>query len=308
MVTADDDRGLFRRRHLFENFFEIPRRSRRKVLGSSPSVVDLNQCAQRRDRSAFNSGNYSPSGNTPMHAADEMAAQPKTSEHQSGSMEPGSRDEFDRFDERVRASVKDCQRASDQWKSVEDMQNHLLQIDRRLDHETSERRAIYYRLVATEREMKRQRSLRFAGYLVAICIGVVVGALAWQSYGEASAKQMIAGWIEQLGWTKPPPGHENTAIQSSVRRMSQAALVTQTAPDAVTPSAAVEQTVEQKLAAVRETLEQLAARQDQMEHDITKLQAVDMEILAQTPSPSAQPPATPARNPTPIAPPSSRQP
>jgi hypothetical protein len=259
-----------------------------------------------------------------MHAADEMAAQPKTSEHQSGSMEPGSRDEFDRFDERVRATVKDFQRASDQWKPVEDMQNHLLLIDRRLDHETSERRAIYYRLVATEREMKRQRSLRFAGYLVAICIGVVVGALAWQSYGEASkqiigarapelggsseAKQMIAGWIEQLGWTKPPPGHEDTAIQSSVRKMPQAAVVPQTAPDAVTPSAAVQQIGEQNLAALRETLEQLAARQDQMEHDITKLQAVDMEILAQTPSPLAQPPATPARNPTPIAPRSSRQP
>ena len=243
-----------------------------------------------------------------MNAADEMAGHLETTEHRLGRIAPSSRDEFSKFDEQVRAAVKDFQRASDQWKSVEDMQNHLLQIDRRLDHETSERRAIYYRLVATEREMKRQRSLRFAGYLVAICIGVVVGALAWQSYGEASAKQMIAGWIEQLGWTKPTPGHENTAIQSSVRRMPQAALVTQTAPNTVTPSAAVEQTVEQKLAAVRETLEQLAARQDQMEHDITKLQAVDMEILAQTPSPSAQPPATTARNPTPIAPPSSRQP
>ena len=244
----------------------------------------------------------------PMNAADEMAGHLETTEHRLGSIAPSSRDEFSKFDEQVRAAVKDFQRASDQWKSVEDMQNHLLQIDRRLDHETSERRAIYYRLVATEREMKRQRSLRFAGYLVAICIGVVVGALAWQSYGEASAKQMIAGWIEQLGWTKPTPGHENTAIQSSVRRMPQAALVTQTPPDTVTPSAAVQQTVEQKLAAVRETLEQLGARQDQMEHDITKLQAVDMEILAQTPSPLAQPPASPARNPTPIAPPSSRRP
>jgi hypothetical protein len=66
--------------------------------------------------------------------------------------------------------------------------------------------------------------------------------------------------------------------------------------------------VEQNLAAVRETLKDLAARQDQMEHDITKLQAVDMEILAQNPSPLAQPPATPSRSPTPIAPPSSRQP
>ena len=259
-----------------------------------------------------------------MNAADKMAAQLETTEHQSDSIAPNSRDEFDKFDEQVRSAVKDFQRASDHSNSLEDMQNHLSLIDRRLDHETSERRAIYYRLVATEREMKRQRSLKFARYLVAICIGVVAGALAWQSYGDASkqiiatrapelgwspeAKQMIAGWAEQLGLTKPSPGHENSAIRSSVRKTPQAALVAQTEPDAVRPSAAVQQTVEQNLAAVRETLKELAARQDQMEHDITKLQAVDMEILAQNPSPLAQPTATPAHKPTPIASPSSRQP
>ena len=259
----------------------------------------------------------------PMSAADGMAAQVETNEHQSASSAPGSRDEFDKFDEQVRAAVKDFPRASDQ--SAEDMQNHLSLIDRRLDHETSERRAIYYRLVATEREMKRQGSLKFARYLVAICIGVIAGALAWQSYGEASkqiiaarapelgwspqAKQTIAGWVEQLGWTKQPtPGHENIAVRSSVRKTPQSALVVQMAPDAVTPSATVQQTVEQNLAAVRETLKDLAARQDQMEHDITKLQAVEMEILAQHPSPLPPPTATPARNPTPIAPPPSRQP
>jgi hypothetical protein len=259
-----------------------------------------------------------------MNAADEMAAQLETNEHQSASIASGYRDGFDKFDEQVRAAVKDFQCASDQWKSVEDMQNHLSLIDRRLDYETLERREIYCRLVATEREIKRQGSLRFARYLVAICIGVVAGALAWQSYGEASkqiiatrapelgwspeAKQMIAGWVEQLGWTKPPPGHENTAILSSVRKAPQAAFVAQTAPDAVVPSASVQQTAEQNLAAVRETLKQLAARQDQTEHDITRLQAVDMEILAQIPSPLAQSLAIPARKPTPIAPQQSRQP
>jgi hypothetical protein len=185
------------------------------------------------------------------------------------------------------------------------MQDHLSLIDRRLDHETSARRAIYYRLVATEREMKEQDSLKFARYLVAISIGVVAGALAWQLYGEASkqiiatrapelgwspeAKQMIAGWMEHFGSTKLPPARENTDLRSSAQKA-----LGQTAPDAVTPSAAVQQTVEQNLAAVRETLKELGARQDQMEHDITKLQAVDMEILAQNPSPLTQRPATPA--------------
>jgi hypothetical protein len=255
----------------------------------------------------------------PMNAAAEMGAQLNNNNHQSGSIAPGPRDEFEKFDEQVRAAVQDFQRASDHRKSAEDLQNHLSLIDRRLDHETSERRAIYYRLEAIERDTKRQGSLKFTRYLVAICIGVVAGALAWQSYGEASkriiatrapelgwspeAKQMIVGWVEQLGFTKPPPGHENTDIRSSARKT-----LAQTAPDAVTASAAVQQTVEQNLSAVRETLKELAARQDQMEHDITKLQAVDMEILAQNPSPLAQPPAAPAHNPTPIAPPSSRHP
>jgi hypothetical protein len=278
-----------------------------------------------------------------MNAADEMAAQPETTEHQSASIAPGSDGKFDKFDKRLRATVKDFQRTSDQWKPAEDLQNLLSRIDHNLDYETSERRAIYYRLVALEGEMKRRGSRKFARYLVAICIGIVAGALTWQVYGEASkqiiatsaaelgwspeAKQMITGWIQQLGWRKPPAGYENTAIRSSVRETPQAALVAQTAPEGVAPKmsttasvelqrvqqmemdiAAARQTVEQQLAAVRETVEQLAARQDQMEGEITKLQAVDMEILAQIPSPPAQPPAIPARKPMTIAPPSSRQP
>jgi hypothetical protein len=258
-----------------------------------------------------------------MHAADEMAVQIKKDEHQSGSIASGPRDEFDKFDEQVRAAVQDFQRAGDHRKSAEDVQNHLSLIDRRLDTETSERRAIYYRLVAIERDTKRQGSLKFTRYLVAICIGVIAGALAWQSYGETSkqiiatrapelgwspeAKQMIAGWMEQLGWTKQPLVHENTAVRSFVQKTPQAAHVAQTDPAAAMPSPTVQQTFDQNLAAVRETIKELGARQDQMEHDITKLQAVDMEILAQNPSPLAQPTATPARNPTTVAP-SSRQP
>src|SRR5260370_32039073 len=72
---------------------------------------------------------------------------------------------------------------------------------------------------------RRPASRRFVRFLVAICIGVA-GTLAWQSYGEATkqiiatrapevgwspeAKQMIASAIQQFGWTKPPPGPQNT--------------------------------------------------------------------------------------------------
>ena len=92
-----------------------------------------------------------------------------------------------------------------------------------LDQETSERKAIYDRLVGIEREMKKRGSRRFTRYLIAILIGVAA-TLAWQSYGE-SAKQIIAtrapelGWspetkqmiatsIQWIGWTKPSAGPE----------------------------------------------------------------------------------------------------
>ena len=69
----------------------------------------------------------------PMNASDEMAVQLATERHQSSSIAPGS-DEFDKFDEQVRGAVRDFRRASDYSKSIEDMQNHLSLIDRRLDH------------------------------------------------------------------------------------------------------------------------------------------------------------------------------
>ena len=103
---------------------------------------------------------------------------------------------------------------------------------------------------------------------------------------------MIASWVEQLGWTKPP------VVES------KAAPVTQTAPEMVAPKApaapsldpqqvhqietdiaAVRQAVERHLADVRATVEQLAASQDQMAREIEKLQAADMEILEKIPTP-----------------------
>jgi hypothetical protein len=146
------------------------------------------------------------------------------------------------------------------------------------DHEASERKAIYDRLVAIENKMKKRSSRGFGRYLVAILIGVAA-TLAWQSYGEPAkqiiatrapelgwspeAKQMIATSIQWIGWTKPLDGPEKQA------------------PPVV---------------------EQLAAGQ-------SKLEAADVEILEKiTPAPPPpQPIAAPARKPTPV-PPSSRAP
>ena len=114
---------------------------------------------------------------------------------------------------------------------------------------------------------------------------------------------MIASWIDQLGWTKPPVV-ENTP-----------APVAQTAPETVAPTAAPSldleqmQQITQRLALLQQTVEQLAATQDQMAREITRLQATDVEILLKLPAPPPpQPPATATRKPMPVPPSSSRAP
>jgi hypothetical protein len=173
-----------------------------------------------------------------------------------------------------------------------------------LNHEASERKAIYDRLVAIENEVKKRGSRRSRGfrrYLVAILIGVAA-TLAWQSYGESAkqivatrapelgwspgAKQMIASSIQWIGWTKPPAGPEK-----------QAAPLAQTVPAVPSIDPAQVQQMARDLAILRLTVEQLAAGQ-------SKLEAADVEILEKiTPAPPPpQPSAAPARKPAPVPP------
>jgi hypothetical protein len=194
--------------------------------------------------------------------------------------------------------------------------DHRLGFTSRLDQEASERKAIYDRLVAIETQTKRRGSRGLARYLVAICIGVAA-TLAWQSYGDAAkqiiatrapelgwspeAKQMIASW--SLGWTKPP------VVES------KAAPLTQTAPGNVAPKAPATvsldpdqlQQITGSLTTLRQTVEQLAAGQDQMTRVIGRLESAVTELIVKIPEPPPQPPAAPARKLTP-APPSSRAP
>jgi hypothetical protein len=141
----------------------------------------------------------------------------------------GKMDFEDQFEEQLRAIVKD---ASLQPRLVEDVQGsediHSL-LSRHLDHESSERRAIYHRLQSIESAIKRRRSRGIVRYLVAVGIGVLA-TLAWQSYGETTkqivaikapelgwspqTRQMIAGWVQQLGWTKQPAGLESTGPET----------------------------------------------------------------------------------------------
>ena len=73
----------------------------------------------------------------------------------------------------------------------------------------------------------RRASRGFVRYLIAIGIGVA-GTLAWQSHGEAvkrtiaanapqlgwspEAQQTIAGWMRELGWTKPQLASEKPSL------------------------------------------------------------------------------------------------
>jgi len=222
----------------------------------------------------------------------------------------------DKLDQQLHAVLEDLQRVGLQPNPVEEDEpverdNLRPGITSYLDHEASERKAIYDHLVAIEKEIKRRGSRRFRRYFVAILIGVAA-TLAWQSYGESAkqmvatrapelgwspgAKQMIASSIQWIGWTKPPAGPEK-----------QAPPVAQTASTTPTLDPGQVQQMARDLAMLREMVQQLTAGQDQTTREIAKLESAVVEILMKTPEPPPQPPGAPARKPTPV-PPSSRAP
>ncbi len=143
----------------------------------------------------------------------------------------------------------------------------------------------------------RRASRAFVRYAVAICIGVAA-TLAWQSYGEVAkqiiatrvpqlgwspeAQQMIAAFIRQLGWTKPPDATDSV-VRPTTQNASQAVFVAQipseTAPQKAptAPPLELEQVhrMAESLVGLRQTIEQLVTAQDQMAHEIAKLQAAN---------------------------------
>jgi hypothetical protein len=160
--------------------------------------------------------------------------------------------------------------------------------------------------------------------MLAICIGV--GAtLAWQSYSQATkqiiatrapelgwspeSKQKIASWVEELSWTNPPASAEIATAPPSIPETAQAATIAQTAPDKVAskaPASLDPQQVQQlamDVAAVRQSVEQVAASQTKMAAEINNLLETDMEIFLKIPT-SPQPPAALSHKPIPTAPPS----
>jgi len=131
-----------------------------------------------------------------------------------------------------------------------------------------------------------------ARFLITFCIGVAA-TLAWQSYGDA-ARQMIASSFPQLGWLAP-----------------QAAPVAQTAPDMISPAAPASRSPDQQqlnallidVAGLRQSVDQLAASQEQLTRNITKLQTAEQDILDRISAPPPRPAGAPARTPVPPTPP-----
>jgi hypothetical protein len=139
-------------------------------------------------------------------------------------MTPADEMGFDnQFEDQLRAIVKEASlqpRLVEDLHGSEDTQSLLFSLlSRHLDHESSERKAIYRRLQTIENAIKSRRSRGIVPFLVAMGTGVAA-TLAWQSYGEATkriigtkapelgwsleTKQMITSWMQQLGWAKEP--------------------------------------------------------------------------------------------------------
>jgi hypothetical protein len=173
----------------------------------------------------------------------------------------------------------------------------------------------------TDRPSHGRRALRsLARFLAMTCIGVA-GTLAWQYSG--TAREMIASWAPQLGWSlslpainRPadreiaidqpsPPAVQESAPQAASAQAAAVAptaseTAASTAPTGPSPELQQLETMARDLAAVRHSIEQLTAGQEQMARDIAKLQTAGQDIRRRI---SALPPpatAAPARNPVPL--------
>jgi hypothetical protein len=230
-----------------------------------------------------------------------------------GKLETGERqsvgaaiDADDRLNEQLRVVFKDFQAPSLQPKPGEDLHEVMVGIGRHLHNGSLALQTIYDRLLAIENQTKKRSSRGFSRYLLAVCVGAAA-TLAWLSYGEAAkqiiatrgpelgwspeTKQMIANWVQQFGWTKQGNGPERIAV--SVPE-AQVATVAQTVPAAVTPptpSIDPEQVhqIAVDLAALEQTVDQLAASQDKIGRNIDRLQGAVAEILVKIPEPPPPP-------------------
>jgi hypothetical protein len=132
--------------------------------------------------------------------------------------------------------------------------------------------------VASDRPSIGRRIFRtLARFIIAVLIGI--GAtLAWQSHGDA-ARDMVVARAPSLGWLLSVSTTKSPAVAA-------------TAPDPVQQL----EPLASNLDVVRRSVEQLAAKQEQMAQNIATLQAVEEDIRQKVspPPPPPSPPPQPA--------------
>jgi hypothetical protein len=171
----------------------------------------------------------------------------------------------------------------DRWSNETpvDAEIHPVDLDRKID-----------RLASRRPPRGKRGSHRFVRFLITFCVGVAA-TLAWQSYGDA-AREAIAGAYPQLAWLAP-----------------QAESLAQAAPDTAVPAAPAAPSPDPQelkamsvdLAAVRQSVDQLAAElaagNQHIAGDIASLQASQQAILRKIAAPA---PRAAARGALPLAP------
>jgi len=125
--------------------------------------------------------------------------------------------------------------------------------------------------VASDRPSIGRRIFRtLTRFIIAVLIGI--GAtLAWQSHGDA-AREMVVARAPSLGWLLSVSTTKSPAVAA-------------TAPDPLQQLVPLASNID----AVRRSVEQLAAKQEQMAQNIATLQAVEEDIRQKVSSPPPPP-------------------
>jgi hypothetical protein len=156
------------------------------------------------------------------------------------------------------------------------------------------------------------------GFLITFCVGVAA-TLGWQSYGDA-ARELVANSYPQLDWlaSKPAPNAPNAPDISALavpaarspdqQQLNAISLDLEAVPQSVERIAASQEQITRSIdriaASIATSQEQMthgvdriAAGQEQMTRGITKLQEIEQYILYKnSESPPQQPAPAPARS------------
>jgi hypothetical protein len=136
---------------------------------------------------------------------------------------------------------------------------------------------------ASHRPSIGRRTFRtLARFFIAALIGV--GAtFAWHYHGD-EAKEMVSTWAASLGWlssvstTKSRPDIDVAAKQTGSTRAGQVSGQDAARHPAPAAAAISLELVARDLALMRNSVEQLAAKQERMAHNIATLQAVEGDL------------------------------